>query len=126
KDALMRQFVESGDLSANPFYMYLNEAMATAVELVFSGRNGRTVEEPYTDAYIRRRGKAVVPLLRTALAQRKSLYDGFTAPYLAASRAALGEESDGVQFRYSCMALLGTEELRNYFLERLPLHYTVT
>ncbi len=126
KDALMRQFVESGDPSAHPFYMYLNEAMATAVELVFSERNGRTLEEPYTDAYIPRLGAAIVPLVRTALAQRKSLYEGFTAPYRAAARAALGDESDGLQFRYSCIALLGTEELRSYFLDRLPLHYTVT
>jgi len=76
KDALMRQFVESGDPSAQPFYLYLNEAMATAVEMLLVERNGKTLDDPYTDLYIPRLGKAVLPLLRTALEKHKTLYDG--------------------------------------------------
>ncbi len=64
--------------------------------------------------------------MRTALAKRKTLYDGFTEPYLAAGRAALGDEADGLQFRFSCVALLGDEDVRSAFLQRLPLHYLVT
>jgi len=126
KDALMRQFVESGDALAHPLYLYLNEAMATAVELLLVERNGETLDDPYTDLYIPRLGKAVLPLLRAAMEARKTLYDGFTAPYLAAGRAALAEDADGLQFRYSCVALVGDEDVRNVLLDRLPLRYFVT
>jgi hypothetical protein len=125
KDALMQQFVDSGDAAAQPLYLYLNEAMATAVELLLAERNGKTIEEPYTELYIPRLAKAALPLLRTALQDRKTLYDGFTAPYLAAGRAALGAEADGLQFRYSCVALLADPDVRNAFLDRLPLRYFV-
>src|ERR1051326_1439610 len=97
KDALMRQFVESGDKSAQPLYMYLNEAMATGVGLLLVERNRKSLKEPYRDAYIPRLGEATLPLLRSALANQKTLYDGFASPYLAAARAALGEEADGLQ-----------------------------
>ncbi len=125
KDTLMRQFVESGDPSAHPFYMYLNEAMATAAELLLMERKGKKLDDPYSDLYIARLGNAVLPLLRTALAERKTLYEGFTEPYLAAGRNALGEEADRLQFRFSCIALLGDEEMRTAFLKRLPLRYVV-
>jgi hypothetical protein len=126
KDALMRQFVESRDPSAQPFYMYLNEAMATAVGLLIVERNGKTLKDPYREVYIPRLAEAALPLLRSALANRKTLYDGFTLPYLAAARRALGEEADGLQFRFSCVALLGDDEVRSAFLQRLPLRYFVT
>lgn len=129
KDALMRQFVQSGDASALPFYMYLNEAMATATQLLLLERNGRTLDDPYTDTDIPRLGKAVLPLLRTALKERKTLYGGFTAPYLVAGRAALGAEADDIHFRFSCVALLGEDDIRNAFLEHQPVqpvHYFVT
>ena len=126
KDALMRQFVQSGDASAQPLYMYLNEALATAVELLLCERNGRTLDYPYTDPYIPQLGRAVLPLLRTALEKRTTLYEGFTGPYLAVARAALGEAVDGLQFRFSCVALIGDEDVRSAFLERLPLRYFVT
>ena len=126
KDTLMRQFVESGDPSAQPFYMYLYEAMATGAGLLLVERNGKTLKEPYRDAYIPRLGEATLPLMRSALANRKTLYDGFASAYLAAARAALREEADGLQFRFSCVALLGDDEVRGAFLELLPLHYFVT
>ena len=125
KDALMQQFVDSGDASAHPLYLYLNEAMATAVELLFAERNGKTIEEPYTELYIPRLAKAALTLLRDALETRRTLYSGFTAPYLAAGRAALGAEADGLQFRYSCVALLADPDVRKAFLDRLPLRYFV-
>jgi hypothetical protein len=40
--------------------------------------------------------------------------------------AALGEAADGLQFRFSCVALLGDEDIRSAFLERLPMRYFVT
>ena len=38
----------------------------------------------------------------------------------------MGEEADGLRFRFSCVALLGDEDVRSAFLERLPMHYFVT
>jgi hypothetical protein len=125
KDALMRQFVESGDPSAHPFYMYLNEAMATGVELLLMDRQGKKLDDPYSELYVPRLGKAVLPLLRTALAERRTLYGGFTESYLAAGRRALGEEADQLQFRFSCVALLGDDDIRDAFLKQLPLRYVV-
>ena len=125
KDALMQQFVDSGDAAAHPLYLYLNEAVATAAEVLLAERNSQTIEAPYAELYIPRLAKAALPLLRTALQNRKTLYDGFTSSYLTASRAALGAEADGLQFRYSCVALLADADVRTAFLDRLPLRYFV-
>lgn len=34
-------------------------------------------------------------------------------------------EADGLQFRYSCVALVTDDDVRNAFLKRLPLRYFV-
>jgi hypothetical protein len=125
KDALMQQFVEAGDASGQAFYMYLNEALATAVEILQAERQGLTLDEPYTDPYIPRLAKAVVPILRAALAKRETLYDGFTRPYLAAGRAELGDDADGLQFRFSVVALVAEPDVQEAFLEGQRVHYHV-
>ncbi len=100
--------------------------LASAVELLLCERNHQPLNDPYTDLYIPRLGKAILPLLRTALARHATLWEGFTRPYLEAGRAALGEEADAPAFRFSCVALLADEEVRNAFLQILPLRYFVT
>ncbi len=100
--------------------------LATAVELLLCERTHQPLNDPYTDLYIPRLGKAILPLLRTALARHATLWEGFTRPYLEAGRAALGEEADAPAFRFSCVALLADEEVRNAFLQILPLRYFVT
>ena len=125
KDALMRQFVEAGDLSGQAFYTYLNEALATAVEILQAERQGQTLDDPYTDLFVPRLGKAAVPILRVALSQRKTLYDGFTRAYLAAGRAALGDDADRLPFRFSVAALTSEPDLRSGFLEGQRIQYYV-
>jgi hypothetical protein len=125
KDALMRQFVEAGDASGQAFYMYLNEALATAVEILQAERQEQTLDDPYTDPYIPRLAKAVLPMLRAALGKRKTLYDGFARPYLAAGRAELGDDADGLQFRFSVVALVSEPDVRDGFLEGQRVHYHV-
>lgn len=125
KDALMRQFVEAGDASGQAFYMYLNEALATAVGLLQAERQGHTLDEPYTDPYIPRLAKAVLPILRAAIANQKTLYDGFARPYLAAARAALGDDADGLQFRFSVVALVSDPDVQDAFLKGQRVHYHV-
>ena len=125
KDALMRQFVEAEDASGQAFYMYLNEAPATAVEILQAERQRQALDEPYTDPYIPRLAKAVLPILRVALAKRETLYDGFARPYLAAARAELGDDADGLQFRFSVVALLSEPDVEAAFLEGQRVHYHV-
>lgn len=105
--------------------MYLNEAMATAVQLLLVERNGRKLDEPYTERYIPRLAVAALPLVRQALARHTTLFEGFTRPYLTAARAALGPEADGLQFRYSSIALLGEPEIRDVYLAAVPIRYWV-
>ena len=121
----MRQFAEAGDPSGQAFYMYLNETLATAVQILQAERQRQTLDEPYTDPYIPRLAKAVLPILRTALAKRQTLYDGFARPYLAAARAELGDDADGLQFRFSVVALVSEPDVENAFLEGQRVHYHV-
>jgi hypothetical protein len=123
KDTLMGQFVESGDPSAHPFYLFMNEAMATAAQLVFCERYGIKLDEIYTHPYIPRLGVAMLPLLRTALAEHRTLYEGFAKPYLAAARAALGDDADSLLFRYSAAAVIAEPEIRDAFIERVGMRY---
>jgi hypothetical protein len=125
KDALMRQFVEAGDSSGQAFYMYLNEALATAAEILQAELQGQTLDEPYTDLYIPRLARAVLPILRAALARRETLYDGFARSYLTAGRAQLGDDADSLQFRFSVVALVSEPDVQDAFLEGQRVHYQV-
>jgi hypothetical protein len=122
KDALMRQFVEAGDPSGQALYKYLNEALATAVANLQAERHGQTLEE-YEDLYVPRLAKAVLPILRAALEQRKTLYDGFAPAYLAAARAALGDDADRLPFRFSVAALVAEATVRGAFLKGWGIQY---
>jgi len=53
KQALMQQFADSTDPSAGPFYEYLNEAVATAVQLLLLERNGKKDDDPYREHLFR-------------------------------------------------------------------------
>jgi hypothetical protein len=123
KDALMRQFAEAGDPSGQAFYMYLNETLATAVQILQAERQRQTLDEPYTDPYIPRLAKAALPILRARLAERKTLYDGFARPYLAAARAEMGDDADRLPFRFSVVALVSGAGLT--FPEGQRVQYTV-
>jgi hypothetical protein len=126
KVALMQAFVGSPDPAAQGLYMYLNEAVATAVQLLFLERNGQHDDDPYHNRYIPRLGNAALPLVRDALRQHTTLFGGFAGQYLAAGRKALGEDTDSLAFRFSSPALLGTDELRWAFREAVKPSFVAT
>ena len=47
------------------------------MEILRAERQKQTLDEPYMDPYIPQLAKAMLPMLRAALAKRKTLYDGF-------------------------------------------------
>lgn len=124
KLALMRQFLDSPDPSAHSFYAFMNEAMATAIQLLLLERNGKKDDDPYRDPYIPRLAQAALPLVREALAHKTSLFDGFAGPYIAAGRKQLGADADTVRFRFSAAAVLGDDELKGAFLEQIPVKFS--
>jgi len=126
KIALMRAFVDSPDPAAQGLYMYLNEAVATAVQLLLLERNGQHDDDPYHNRYIPRLANATLPLVRDALRQHTTLFGDFAAQYLAAGRKALGEDTDSLAFRFSSPALLGEDELRGAFREGASLIFVAT
>ena len=125
KLALMRQFADSTDPAARSLYAFMNEAMATAVQLLLMQREGQTDDDPYRDPFIPRLGKASLPLVRQAIENHTTLFNGFAEQYISAGRKALGQEADGLQFQFSYTAILGDSELKAAFLEQMPLHFFV-
>ena len=123
---LMKQFVDSADPSSQPFYMYLNEALATGIQLLLLERNGKKEDDPYHEPFIPRLGQAVLPLIRQAIQAKHTLYEGFATSYIEAGRKAIGAEADGSRFRFSCTAILGDRTLRDLFLEQFPIRFFVT
>jgi hypothetical protein len=126
KQAFLREFAASPDPAAQGLYMYFNEAMATAVQLLLLERNGQKDDDPYRNRYIPRLGGATLPLVREAFERRTTLFDGFAARYLAAGRKALADDADSLAFRFSTPALLGNAELRAGYVAVLPPISAVT
>lgn len=126
RQALMRQFVESTDAAAQPLYMFLNEAIATGVQLLLLERNGRSDDDPYHDPFIPRLGQAALPVIRQAIENKTTLFDGFASRYIVAGRETLGTDADGIRFQFSSAAVLGDPALTRVFFEQMPLRFVVT
>jgi hypothetical protein len=121
---LIRQFAASPDPAAGPLYMFLNEAVATAVQLLLLERNGMKDDDPYHDPYIPRLAQAALPLVREAFAHKGTLFEGFSGAYLAAGRKQLGADADSVAFRFSAAAVLGDGALKDAFYQQIPMRFT--
>ena len=104
--ALRREFLNSAEPAALPFYEFLNEAVATGMQLLLLDRNGKKDDDPYHDPFIPRLGMAAMPLIRDALSRRGSIFDGFAQSYLEAGGAALKEETQGPGFLLSSVCIL--------------------
>ena len=109
---VMQQFVDSSDTLAPSFYTFLNEAVATAVQEM---ADDEPWSEPgdYRDAYIPRLGHAAVPLVAAAMANGKTISDGFVAAYLSHGREVLGRDVDTLQFALSSTALIASDRLQS-------------
>jgi hypothetical protein len=108
--SLMSQFAASKQPRPEPFYAYLNEAIATSVQLLVYERLGLTDDDPYHHPYIPRLAMSTLPLLRQALSNGGSLYEGFVEPYLLAGAAELKQETNNPQFLLATVGVLASEK----------------
>ena len=114
--ALMQQFVDAAEPAGPPMYAFLNEAIATAVtgmalDLADDDTSGEGGE--YRHPYIPRLGQAAVEPLRKALADNRTMTDGFAADYLRGAREVLGADADSLAFRFSAAAIIASDSTRS-------------
>ena len=119
--SLIDQFVQSGSPQAAGLYTYLNEAVAVAAQAlhekapafvtisaqgISSGALMTKKDEGYRHPYIAPLGTAAAPLVRDAVARRRTLFDGFVAPYMTAGTAALKAKAKEPQFLLAQVGLV--------------------
>jgi len=114
--ALMEQFSQMDAPQASGFYALLNEAIATAVQLLALERLGGDVEidamndrDVYRHAFIPRAGRAALRALKESLAAGSTLYRGFIPSYIREVRLELGDDVNRPGFLLSAVALLPAE-----------------
>jgi hypothetical protein len=126
---LMREFLLTGKSDAPPIYTYLNEALATAVQLLIYERMGIPKTDFYTHPYIPRLALSTLPLLKESLAGGAGLFQGFAARYIRASEAELGSEVERPRFELAAVALLASEnnrKAREAFMQEFEPRFTLT
>jgi hypothetical protein len=109
---IMQQFVDSSEAMAPAFYTYLNEAVATAIQEM-ADDTPSSEEGSYRDAYIPRLGHAAVPLIADAMANGRTISDGFVSAYLRKGREVLGGDVDTLKFALSSSALLASDRMQS-------------
>jgi len=109
---LVREFAESGAMSFAGLYTYLNEAIAVAAQGLYADRQRESGSDTggYKHPYIQPLGAATRPLLREAIARRRTLFSGFATPYIAAGMAALGSKVQEPRFVLGQVGLLVSED----------------
>jgi hypothetical protein len=92
--ALIETFVTSKAESAAGLYTYLNEAMAIASQALLAeqGDGAPDDDRSYRHPYIAPLGRAAIPLVRAAVANKRTLHEGFVPSYIAAGTAELKEK----------------------------------
>ncbi|HYN09613.1 MAG TPA: hypothetical protein VES67_19685 [Vicinamibacterales bacterium] len=106
--ALIETFVTSKAESAAGLYTYLNEAVAIASQALLAeqGEGASDDDGSYRHPYIAPLGAATIPLVRDALANKRTLHQGFASSYIAAGTAALKEKLLQPQFVLAQVGLL--------------------
>lgn len=109
---LMGEFAATRHPAAQPLYGFLNEALATGLQLLIYERMGVKDDDPYHHPYIPRLGRSTMPLIKQALASRGTLFDGFAEPYIRAGDTELKQDAAKPDFILSVAAILATEKNR--------------
>lgn len=120
--ALMEQFIVSGAPSAAGLYTYLNEALAIAAQELRPSNEPRTEEDSYRHPYIPYLGEAAIPLVRDAVAGKRTLFDGFVPGYVAAGREALKDKLVRPPFVLAQIGLLlpdDADAIRATYVEKM-------
>jgi hypothetical protein len=109
---LMQQFVDSSEALAPSFYTFLNEAVATAIQEMADDEPW-SEDGGYRQAYIPRLGHIAVPLIAAAMANGKTISDGFVSAYLRNGREALNGDVDTLRFALSSSALIASDPMQS-------------
>jgi hypothetical protein len=123
---LIAQFLATKERAAQAMYTILNEAVATAVQLILVERQGRTDDDPYHHPFIPRMARTVVPLLKEAMTEKRTFLDGFVPKYVSNAKTELGPVAATPPFLLLCTAVLGDEDYAKAFHALFPALSTVT
>jgi hypothetical protein len=109
---LIEEFVRSAAPSSSGLYTYLNEAVAIAAQGLHAGKTGDTPDgdDSYRHPYIAPLGTATIPLVKSAVSRRTTIFDGFAPAYIAAGTAALKDKLLEPQFVLAQVGLLLPDE----------------
>lgn len=121
--ALIEEFVTSGAPSSAGLYTYLNEAVAIAAQGLYADiRDERDDDDSYRHPYIAPLGAVTIALVRRAIADKATLFDGFAASYIAAGTAALEEKLVQPQFVLAQVGLLlpnDSDAIRTAYFQKM-------
>lgn len=106
---LVAQFLDAGQIHSVAHYVLLNEAVATASQLIAFERLGVEMKNFYSDPFIPRLALTTQPLLAAALTERSTLYSGFAERYMRAADAELGSEVLRPQYMLLGVGVLGVD-----------------
>ena len=121
--ALIEEFVQSAAPSSAGLYTYLNEAIAVAAQgLDADTRDERSDEDSYRHPYIAPLGEVTIALVRDAVGNKATLFDGFASGYIAAGTVALSEKLVQPQFVLAQVGLLlpdDSEAIRTAYFQKM-------
>ncbi len=120
---LVEQFLEAEQAHSMAHYVLLNEAIATASQLIAFERLGVEIDDFYSDPFVPRIARSTEPLLRAALAEGSTLYSGFAEQYMRAADAELDDEVRTPQYMLLGVSLFGAErhpDAAEAYLELIP------
>ena len=121
--ALIEEFVKSAAPSSAGLYTYLNEAVAIAAQgLHADKRDELDADDSYRHPYIAPLGAVTIALVRNAVADKATLFDGFASRYIAAGTAALKEKLVQPQFVLAQVGLLlpdDSDEIRAAYFQKM-------
>jgi hypothetical protein len=113
---LANRFVQTDAPQASAFYALMNEALATAVQVLASEglgvaqRRNRDEGDLYRHAWVTRAARGALRALETSLANEATLHDGFVDAYVRETGLELGDDVDRPSFVLSAVAILPTEQ----------------
>ncbi len=120
---LVAQFIQAAPPHSMSHYVLLNEAIATALQLIVFDRLQIQMENYYADFLVRTAAQSTKPILEMALSTGSSLYDGFSDHFIQAADAAFGGLVRSPQFLLVGAAVLGMEnypKASEAYLRRVP------
>lgn len=122
--ALIEQFVKSAAPSSAGLYTYLNEAVAIAAQGLHADKRDETPndEDSYRHPYVAPLGAVTIALVKDAVADKATLFDGFASGYIAAGTAALKEKLVQPQFVLAQVGLLlpdNSDTIRTAYFQKM-------